>query len=269
MISLKEILYDYAYTKGGGLPLTPQEMCNAVVQWVQKYLKDEKYVKELANQDSFVSLVKTSNPSGDVIYNINLDIPRLLNELDEQFTADNFLSAFTLNDKIVGSNSVVVDISNDGKQLVIELGDFYKDRIQVLDDKAILKPDRLTAESVPVVNTTGVVSYKPVSELGGGGNVYIHRLNITTSDSRNFYVNILSSNSSAITDKASLMNYSGIYYHCIGILHDANVYFHGSALFGRNNTDFDFYGVYGQNNVITVGVETITMTSIEDTVKQV
>ena len=65
------------------------------------------------------------------------------------------------------------------------------------------------------------------------------------------------------------MNYSGIYYHCIGILHDANVYFHGSALFGRNNTDFDFYGVYGQNNVITVGVETITMTSIEDTVKQV
>lgn len=125
MITLKEILYDYAYTKGGGLPLTPQEMCNAVVQWVQKYLKDEKYVKELTNQDSLVTLEKSTNVSGDIAYDINIDIS--------------------------------------------ELG-----------RKVILKPVSVSEDSVPVLGASGLVSYKPVSELGGG--LYRHYVTISTNN---------------------------------------------------------------------------------------
>lgn len=203
MINLKEILYDYAYTKGGGLPLTPQEMCNAVVQWVQKYLEDEKDVEELRNQDNLVLLVKTTNDSGYVIYNINLDIDRLVSELNNQFTADNFLDAFTLNEKIVGSDSVVVDISEDNKKLVIKLDQTLSDTIKRLDEKAILKPDSLTEESVPVVNIEGAVSYKPVSELGGG-NIYQHEIifNISGQYSFIFY----STNGTPINDYETIYN---------------------------------------------------------------
>ena len=39
--TLKDIAVEYANEYGGGLPLTPEELCNAVVLWVQKYVKEE------------------------------------------------------------------------------------------------------------------------------------------------------------------------------------------------------------------------------------
>lgn len=49
-VSLREIFYKYAEERGGGLPLTPQEMCNAVVLWVQQYVsKDNPITVEQLN----------------------------------------------------------------------------------------------------------------------------------------------------------------------------------------------------------------------------
>ena len=38
MKTLKEIIYKYAQLRGGGLPLTAEEMSDCVVQWVQQYV---------------------------------------------------------------------------------------------------------------------------------------------------------------------------------------------------------------------------------------
>lgn len=259
MINLKEILYDYAYTKGGGLPLTPQEMCNAVVQWVQKYRVDEKIGVELTNEDSFVSISKSTNDNGNVIYNINLDIARLVHELDNQFTADNFLNAFTLNQKIVGSDSVVVDISEDNKKLVIKLDQTLSDTINKLDNKAILKPDSLTAESVPVVGTAGEVSYKPVSELGGA--IYYHQITIG-SNIGFIYFSFYSTNRESINafSKLKTAKYLGI----------CNFYTQGRG-FGELDVNTTtnviyFVGYAGDTNISKVSESITQITSVSDNV---
>ena len=149
MINLKEILYDYAYTKGGGLPLTPQEVCNAVVQWVQKYLKDEKYVMELSNQDNLVSITEVESENGGINYNIN------------------------------------IDISN-------------------LGEKVILKPVSVTEESVPVVGSSGLVHYTPVSELGGA-SIYKHDITINSTYGI-VYFNFYSSSDEIINSFYKLKN---------------------------------------------------------------
>lgn len=38
--NIKEICVEYARKYGGGLPLTPEQMCNAVVLWVQEYVEN-------------------------------------------------------------------------------------------------------------------------------------------------------------------------------------------------------------------------------------
>ena len=270
MGTLKEILYDYAYSKGGGLPLTPQEMCNAVVQWVQQYLNDKKYVQELLNQDNLVTLEKTTNDNGTVIYNVNLDIAHLATELNNQFTADNFLDAFTLNEKIVGSDSVVVGISADNKKLVIKLSQTLSDTIQRLDEKAILKPDSVSEDSVPVVGSTGVVNYKPVSELGGGGgggNIYLHRINM--SDGEGFYfIYIYLSTETELTSLEQLKHYNFTRIPCSGVYEtgsfvgSAEILLNGIKLYGiriNNNNPPD---IVGQNGKL------ITIISFNDFVTQ-
>lgn len=38
--TLREISYEYARERGGGLPLTAEELCNCVVLWVQQYVEE-------------------------------------------------------------------------------------------------------------------------------------------------------------------------------------------------------------------------------------
>lgn len=215
MATLKEILYEYAYTKGGGLPLSPEEMCNAVVQWVQKYVKDKEYVVELSNKDNLITLLKSVNANGGTNYDINIDISEL------------------------------------GREVV-------------------LKPASVSEDSVPVVGSTGVVNYKPVSELGGGGgggNIYLHRINM--SDGEGFYfIYIYLSTETELTSLEQLKHYNFTRIPCSGVYEtgsfvgSAEISLNGIKLYGiriNNNNPPD---ITGQNGTL------ITIISFNDFVTQ-
>ena len=71
-------------------------------------------------------------------------------------------------------------------------------------DTKLNKPTgSITEDSVPVISSTGMVSSKPLSELGGG-KIYLHRINITTtwagfSDTKYVYLELYNSNSTQYT----------------------------------------------------------------------
>lgn len=63
-------------------------------------------------------------------------------------------------------------------------------------------PNDITEDSVPVISSTGTVSAKPLSELGG--KIYLHRINMTTSwsnfgDTKYVYLEHYESNSTQYT----------------------------------------------------------------------
>lgn len=62
--TLKEIMYEYAEQRGGGLPLTAQEICNAVVMWAQEYVRNESSI-------SVEDLSKLLEGSDTVVVDIN------------------------------------------------------------------------------------------------------------------------------------------------------------------------------------------------------
>lgn len=78
MVELKTILVEYAQQRGGGLPLSAEEICNAVVMWCQEYVKDntkqETITAELLQGliDGSETVVVDLNESGDKL-EIHLD----------------------------------------------------------------------------------------------------------------------------------------------------------------------------------------------------
>lgn len=130
MKNINDICIEYALDYGGGLPLTPEEMCNAVVLWVQDFTKD--FNPETAKID-----------------------------------------VYTLSELIEGSETIVVDINEQETALEVHLDGEILAKI----DRAILTPITTSSEEqVPVVQNGGV-TYKPLSEIGGGGSrFYVHNI---------------------------------------------------------------------------------------------
>lgn len=76
--TLREISYEYARERGGGLPLTAEELCNCVVLWVQQYV-EETPAKIVLKAEDIVGLIEGSetvvvdlNEAGNAI-EIHLD----------------------------------------------------------------------------------------------------------------------------------------------------------------------------------------------------
>lgn len=214
MRKLRDILYEYANTRGGGLPLTAEEVCNAVTIWVQQYVTEYLSVR---GGDSYIQV---ANDNGTHIITLDLDsmnnyirntITEFVNEeLDEYISlesGDNYISvnrfndfnyelnfnpnavrvliqdtvtAYFLSDKIKGSESIIVDIAEDGQTLEVHIDSEVMQKIE----RAILIPvSPVTENSVPVVTPTNEVNYTPVSELGGGGGgtkLYQHEFKSST-----------------------------------------------------------------------------------------
>lgn len=204
MATLKEIIVEYANKYGGGLPLSPQEMCNAIALWVQnemaKIIGEEVYSKLIEDIPS----VGTENGSPiKVSYNDEIkkyiigfntkdstsiqlgtedldgeDSYGLLAEINQdwliEFIQDNFFNAIEVSDLFEGSDTIVVDLSEDSQHIEIHLDADVVNKIE----RAILTPMQApTEDSVPVVGQGNAVRYEPLSSLGGGGtSSYLHHI---------------------------------------------------------------------------------------------
>ena len=189
MKTLTEISYEYAQLRGGGLPLTAEELCNCVVQWVQQYTKEQTTENgELLNKirtatysaitsQSPIKLIKRSSEVGGdnlIGMDISLDVQLLLQELMT------LLKATDLIDYFEGSDTVVVDINEAGDKIEIHLDGEVIDKL----NRAILQPvNAVSEDSVPVVSPNRDVTYKPLSEIGGGGTkLYAHTIDFRSSE---------------------------------------------------------------------------------------
>ena len=189
MKTLTEISYEYAQLRGGGLPLTAEELCNCVVQWVQQYTKEQTTENgELLNKistatysaitsQSPIKLIKRSSEVGGdnlIGMDISLDVQLLLQELIT------LLKATDLIDYFEGSDTVVVDINKAGDKIEIHLDGEVIDKL----NRAILQPvNAVSEDSVPVVSHNRDVTYKPLSEIGGGGTkLYAHTIDFRSNE---------------------------------------------------------------------------------------
>ena len=81
MKELREILYEYANAHGGGLPLTAEEVCNAVVQWVQEYTKSVTVDKLLGLIKGSETVVVDESENGYSI-EVRADYENIVNPLE-------------------------------------------------------------------------------------------------------------------------------------------------------------------------------------------
>lgn len=158
--TFKEILISYANSRGGGLPLSAEEICNATVLWVQEEF-DKLSVR--LTQDIVTSSISAATEVAEGT------AERIAREVAREETK----RAVLYDDIIEGSDTVIVDINENNTALEVHLD------AQVVADisKGIKTPMSPPSEpSVPVVGENNAVSYEPLSQLGGGTKLYKHRI---------------------------------------------------------------------------------------------
>ena len=186
MKTLKEITYEYAQLRGGGLPLTAEELCNCVVQWVQQYTQDQisatgetlnkirTATYEAITSQLPIKLTKREANEGDynlLSMDIWLDVQQLFQELMALLHATDLLNYFE------GSDTVVVDLNEAGDKIEIHLDGDVLAKL----DRAVLTPTQAPAESeVPVLGVNNTISWEPVSSFVGGGKLYAHKIRFST-----------------------------------------------------------------------------------------
>lgn len=161
------------------------------------------YITEALPANTRATLSITSAPTGVTITGDGTDSSPYVWAFNLNRTEADDITAEKLFDIIKGSETVVVDISEDGTTLEVHLD---ADVINKLD-RALLTPVSPPAEPAAVViNTAGAQELKPLSEIGGGGGLYKHRIvisNITSDDlvpdSVTVYIDVISARSTPYT----------------------------------------------------------------------
>lgn len=180
MKTLKTILVEYAQSRGGGLPLTAEEICNAVVLWAQQYFSSASAGINVTVEEVDGKLVISVQDSALANYLVNnfeasqgsLEVDGVGNNGYDITINEEWLKTFIEN-FVVGSETVVVDYDEDNQKLEIHL-DYTV--IQKLERAILLPVDNPSEESVPVVDVDGSYGYTPLSELGGGTKLYRHKI---------------------------------------------------------------------------------------------
>ena len=158
MKTLKQIMIEYAEARGGGLPLTAQEMCNAIVLWCQQYL----------NETSGVSGVIVSEQEGKMV--ISADMAYI-----EDNVKANLLNAPSLVEMFEGSDTIVVDVSEDNSKIEFHI-DY--ELIQKID-RAVLTPlVNPAVPKLPVLGVDGSIVWEPVSDFVSDVKLYKHTITI-------------------------------------------------------------------------------------------
>lgn len=127
-VKFRNILVEYANSKGGGLPLTPEEMCNATVQWVQSYVTDR------------IRAVTTTSRA------IVIDV-------------------LLYGNVIKGSETIIVDIAEDNESLEIHLD---SEVVAKLDRAVLTPLAIPNVPKVPVLGVDNAVVWEPVDSFVEG-----------------------------------------------------------------------------------------------------
>lgn len=167
-----KICSDYSQSLGLNFPPNVQQEINAIAKWV-----DTHTVKDIAfTQDGNVVTV-TATTQNNSSQSWVFTLPDI--SVDKLYTM------------IKGSNGVNVDYSEDRNTLVVSLDksqEFQSVKVQSAPtenddvvrklelDKKLTKPTNPSAESAVTMLTDGTVGTKPLSEIGGGGKVYQHKI---------------------------------------------------------------------------------------------
>lgn len=215
MKRLEEIMVEYAREKGGGLPLTPQEMCNAVVLWVQEKLLGE--VKETYPSFEGDKGVDVEHNEVDNHYVFSLDT-EYVQSLIPEITAEKLLSLFE------GSETIVVDLNEDGSKIEFHLDGEVVNKLS----RALLIPVQSPSEvQLVAIGTDGSQVNIPISEVAGGNRLYRHKIDIEGTydlspniDNYSFtlLISFISANSAPVTSIEDIEFYGGL----VGVFNSAD-----------------------------------------------
>lgn len=154
-MTFNEYCIQWAAQKGSGLPLTAKEFCNAVYQYaesVNKNLTDalNDVIAQAPTVEGGTGITVTKNEN---VNTVSVDVQGLA-------------------DIVEGSDTVVIDVSEDGEHLEVHLDAGVVQKIE----RAILLPvSAPTQEVVPVVGTNNAVSYKAYNAGGSGGGTTLYK----------------------------------------------------------------------------------------------
>ena len=165
--TLRDIVYEYANQRGGGLPLTAEEVCNAVVLWVQQYY-DTNFTEDVKDNiaETILTVLTAQEPieltrrpeTNSIV--ISVDLNNLASRVIENLEASDLIDLFE------GSETVVVDLNETGDKIEIHLDSELIAKIE----RALLMPTStsgLDEFNVPVLSRTLDLQYKSLGAFGG------------------------------------------------------------------------------------------------------
>ena len=144
-----KICSEYAKSLGLNFPPCTQQEINAICEWVDKHT-----IKDMTISQNGYNVTFTFKTENDVTKEFTFTIPKKV-DIDE------------LEKVLKGSDSVVVDRLGDNSGLQVRLAQ------SVLNDinSKLAKPANPTADSAVTMLADGTVGTKPLSEIGGGGDL--------------------------------------------------------------------------------------------------
>ena len=226
-----KICSEYAKSLGLNFPPCTQQEINAICQWVDKHA-----VKDMTISQDGYNVTFTFKGEYDTTKEFIITIPKNVN-IDE------------LEKVLVGSESVVVNRTEDNSKLQVRLSQSVTTQINGKLDKPVTP----TTDSAVTMLADGTVGTKPLSEIGGGSELYLHEVPFKKSDNAMTVIMTFYSLSDQSTSVSKL----------IDITH-SNLLFKGTddiglpliCLFSPSNEDnFDTCDVYGINIVTGQTVE--------------
>lgn len=149
-----KICSEYAKSLGFNFPPCTQQEINAICEWVDKHTIKDMTISQDGYNVTFI--FKTEN---DVTKEFTFTIPKKV-DIDE------------LEKVLKGSDSVVVDRLVDNSGLQVKLAQSVVNDI----NNKLTKPQTPTADSAVTLLADGTVGTKLLSEIGGGGKLYLHQI---------------------------------------------------------------------------------------------
>ena len=203
--NFREILISYANTRGGGLPLSAEEICNATVLYVQEEL-DRNLERTTSLVEDYISAFRAEYQQAIAQAQQNLNNQVLLiksdieNYVQEQKTElygyieekkgeleVDVKNEILYGDVIEGSETIVVDVNEDNTALEIHLDAEVVSKIE----RSVLIPLQTSTNArLPVLGTDNSIGWEPVeSFVGGGGGTKLYKHSIYQEEPYGPFVN--------------------------------------------------------------------------------
>lgn len=194
-----KICSEYAKSLGLNFPPCTQQEINAICQWVDKHA-----VKDMTISQDGYTVTFTFKGEYDTIKEFTITIPKNVN-IDE------------LEKVLLGSESVVVERTEDNSKLQVRLTQSVTDKIKGKLDK----PATPTAESAVILGTDGTVSTKPLSEIGGG-KLYLHGVEVRDNRDQTGIAMFFYTYSNIEFTPSTFKEYFRNYYYYLGVTGKGN-----------------------------------------------